>query len=438
MILDQARQLCRSLFLETLQDLKVGPRLEQAVRLQDGVLEIQGDSYPLAPLREVRVVSIGKAAVAMAEALATVLAGVRLRGLVVSPDRAAVQQARYEYFRAGHPYPDEGSWRAAQAVLPFLQGRSGDDLVVFLLSGGGSALLDKPLDPAISLEDLRRFHQVLVTCGAKIQEVNALRKHLSLVKGGRLAERAAPATQITLYLSDVPDSLPSAVASGPTMPDETTVEECHDIAFRYALLEEFPTSIRRLFESGRIGETPKPGHPCFAKSRYYCLLSNRDAVEKVLERARQSGLSVASDSGCDEWDCSRAAAYLLEKLETLREKLPGQAVALASGGELSCPVTGDGWGGRNQAFVLDCVPKIAGKPVVVLSAGTDGVDGNSPACGALADGTSAGRAAELGLAPEDFLSRGDSYHFFEKLGDSLITGPTGTNVRDLRILLAYS
>ena len=436
MTLDEARDLCVVLFLETLSSLSIAPRLRNAIRRSGNSLEIEGDSYAVPQSRDIRVVAVGKAAIEMAEAAAEALAGARFRGIVVAPGSAALLRAEYEYFQGGHPSPNAGSWRAAEGVLQFLENGSPDDLILFLLSGGGSALLDKPLHPSVSLEDLRQFHQALVTCGANIQEINTLRKHFSAVKGGRLAERAAPATQVTLYVSDVPEHLPSAVASGPTMPDETTLEDCRRIVHRYALADKFPISIRALLESGELPETPKPGDPCFSKSRYYGLLSNQDAVGKLVELAQARGFFAEADTSCDEWEFRRAGEYLLARLDSLCREHPGP-VALVSGGELSCPVTGDGIGGRNQAFVLDCVERIAGKPVVVLSAGTDGQDGNSPACGAIADGTSAERAAALGLNPEEFLRRSDSYHFFDALGDTVVTGPTGTNVRDVRILLAY-
>jgi hydroxypyruvate reductase len=278
-----------------------------------------------------------------------------------------------------------------------------------------------------------------VTCGADIQEINTVRKHFSAVKGGRLAEAAVPARQITLYVSDVPEHLPAMVASGPTMPDETTLAECDGVLARYGLLEKFPSVFRALWEQRGYDfpETLKPGDPCFAQSRYYCLLSNWDGVQKLAQLAEAKGVIVKRDARCDDWDLRDAADYLLTRLEELREENPGKPVALISGGELSCPVTGDGTGGRNQAFVLDCVYKIAGQPVVVLSGGTDGIDGNSPACGAIADGESLARAGALGIEPEDYRMRSDSYHFFERLGDAIVTGPTGTNVRDLRMLLAY-
>jgi hydroxypyruvate reductase len=500
MTLGEARELLRSSFLETLPALAVAPRLREAVRLDGRTLHIAGNRYPLSEGHTVRVVSLGKAAIPMAHSLAEILPGVRLRGVVAAPDLPPASLEAFEYFAGGHPLPNGQSWQAAESALALLglQSAQPDDLVLFLISGGGSALCDKPLHPSLSLDDLRAFHQVLVACGAPIEDVNALRKHLSAVKGGRLAERAAPASQVTLYVSDVPEHLPSAVASGPSMPDETTVEDCLRIAKQYALLEKLPvpgspcSTVRSLFESGALAETPKPGSACFSRSRYHCLLSNSNAVSAFAQLLRSQGVHVEVEDGCDGWEYRRAADYLLSQLGRLHRDDPVRPAAILSGGELSCPVPGAaldpsrdrkeavalvpsrhdvqaanpppdregadsvvsrsggshgtdfvpwafpvGIGGRNQAFALYCATKIAGKRIVVLSAGTDGIDGNSPAAGALADGSTTGRAAALKLDPEYFLQSFDSHSFFARLGDAIHTGPTATNVRDVRVVLAY-
>ena len=266
--------------------------------------------------------------------------------------------------------------------------------------------------------------------------MNTLRKHFSATKGGRLAEAAHPARQVTLYVSDVPPDRPSTIASGPTMPDESTLAECQEILTRLNLLERLPVSIRKLLE-GELPETPKPGSPKFKRSSWHALLSTTDGVEKLAARARAEGWIVEPDLSVDDWPVVPAAEQLLEKLAALRRQHPGRTVALLTGGELSSPVTGEGAGGRNQAFVLACAQRIAGGTVAVLSAGTDGIDGNSPAAGAVADGSTLARAAQHGLESQDFFARSDSYSFFSKLGDAVMTGPTGNNIRDLRLLVAW-
>ena len=456
------RELVRKLFVKTLPHLQVGPKMRRMVRFRDGVLEIEGDRVPLHPGRAVRVVAMGKAAIEMTHTLAEIMPDVRLRGVVTATEDPRVPLAGFEYYMGGHPYPNDQSWRAAEAALSLLDQRNvtADDLVIFLISGGGSALMEMPPQfaqageratdqPPITVEDLRKFYELLVTCGAKIDEINIVRKHFSAVKGGRLAAVASlpkdfdhpsfgqRSQQITFYVCDVPDHLPSMVASGPTMPDESTQSDCYHILARHGLLDRMPLFYLKSWASEKMPETPKPGDRCFERSLYYCLLANSNAVEKLAELAEDAGMIVETDTRCDDWNFQKAADYLLDALRGLRRDNPGKPVAVISGGELSCPVTGDGMGGRNQAFVLDCVTKIAGTPTIVLSAGTDGIDGNSPAAGAIADGQSWERARKLGLDPADYLRRSDSFHLFEKLGDAIITGPTGTNVRDLRILLAF-
>jgi glycerate 2-kinase len=436
---EEARATVRSLFLKTLPHLQVEPKMRTMVRLHEGALEIRGERIPLHDRRPVRVIAMGKAAMEMTNALAEILQDVRLRGVVAAPEDPRLAVPGFEYYKGGHPYPNEQSWRAAEAALALLDQRSvtADDRVIFLISGGGSSLCEMPLDRKVTLEQLQQFYRLLVGSGATIQEINTIRKHFSAVKGGRLAEVAWAARQITLYVSDVPEHSPEMVASGPSMPDGTMLWACNDIICKYGLLEIMPPKYREFWESAGLEETPKPGDLCFAQSRYYCLLSNWNAIEKMSELAEDVGIIIEIDSRCDDWNYQKAADYLLARLKEVREENPGKPVAIISGGELSCPVTGDGLGGRNQAFVLDCVMKIAGTQTVVLSAGTDGVDGNSPAAGAVADGETLMRARALGMDPTEFQRCSDSFHFFEKLGDAILTGPTGTNVRDLRILLAY-
>ena len=430
------------MFLQSLNSLKPALKLRESLFCEDDLLKIGEDAFRVSELEQVIVVSFGKAAAPMAATTSEILHGIPLRGVVAAPGPAVRALPGLQHFQAGHPYPNEASEHAAEAVLQLLAGRSERDLVLFLISGGGSALLEKALNGSasapVSLSDMRRFHEVLVRCGATIQEINILRKHVSAVKGGRLAEHASPASQVTLFVSDVPDDLPSLVASGPTMPDESSAADCRSIIERYGLMEQFPAAIRGLFAAlfaGKIPETPKPGLPCFSKSRYHCLLSNRDAVEFLLERLRRRGIVAEFEGVPDEWNLDRAADHLLAKLSGLRQSHRGRPVAVVTGGELTSPVTASGVGGRNQAFVLNCVPKVAGRSIVVLSAGTDGIDGNSPAAGAIADGDSAQRAARRGIDPDRFVREADSYNFFASLGDAIVTGPTETNVRDLRILL---
>ena len=440
----EARQLARDLFLKTLPHLDVGTKMRAMARLRDGVLEIGSARIPLHSGRPVRVIAMGKAAIEMAHALAEIMEGVPLRGVVAAPALPTKPVPGFEYFAGGHPYPNEQSFAAAVAMLSLLRthGRGPDSLVIFLISGGGSSLAELPMDPTYSVDNWKTFYAGLVTCGASIQEINTVRKHFSAIKGGRLARAAEPAEQVTIFVSDVPEMMSSVVASGPSMPDESTLDECEAVLSRYVQFKNYPMIFlpRGPHKNEPIvplRETPKDGLSCFARSSYYCLLSNWDALNLLANLLYENEIIVRTVTSCDDWEFEKASDYLLTRLSELRSTHPGQPVAVVSGGELSCPVTGDGMGGRNQAFVLDCAQKIAGYDIVVLSAGTDGIDGNSPAAGAIADGETIKRAKTLGMHAARFQEECDSFHFFEKLGDTIITGPTGTNVRDLRLLLAY-
>jgi glycerate 2-kinase len=428
------RQTARRLFDQALAEASIEKAFPRHVSCERGVLRVRDDLYDLHSYSRVFVVSIGKAGHSLVQAL-EMQAGSRFEGIVASSVEPASQARGFRYFRGGHPMPNAESLRAAEAMLKSLHAQNAASLVIFLLSGGGSAIAEKPVDDEISLEDLIATYRALVHSGAPIAEINAIRKHLSAVKGGRLAQAAAPAQQISLFVSDVPDNTLDALASGPTMPDSTTTTDCHAIATKYDLLAQFPPSVRELFERHALEETPKSDDPAFHRSRWWTLLSNQTAVEAASAAAREAGFHVEVDNSCDDWDYARAADYLLGRLRELGKK--SKRICLISGGEVTVKVTNGGVGGRNQQFALYCAEKIAGENITVLSAGTDGIDGNSPAAGAVADGTTLVRAQALELDAAGFLDGFNAYPFFEKLGDAIESGPTGNNLRDLRILLAY-
>ena len=338
---------------------------------------------------------------------------------------------------AGHPVPDEGSFAAGRAILDLLATVNERTLVFFLLSGGGSALIEQPLDPAAGLEDMQALNRLLVTCGGSIDEINAVRKHLSAVKGGRLAVAASGAMKITLGVTDVPEGRESALASGPTLPDPTTVTDACGVIGRYGLLAKLPAPIRARFERPEtIPETPKAGNPAFRRTLFQILLGRDDLFHPAHRAAEAAGFVTVCDNTTDDWPVGHAADFLLAQLVELKRANPARPAAVIADGEVSSPVTGNGVGGRNSAFVLHCVDKIAGQRVAVLSAGTDGIDGSSPAAGAVADGETSPRAHSMELDPDDYFRRSDSYTFFRELGDAIETGPTGNNLRDLRIFLA--
>jgi len=404
------------------------------VHLDRSVLRIGEDLYDLSEERRIFAVAIGKAAYSMMDGLHGQL-GTRMAGIAVGATEAAEQGLGVQYFRGGHPAPNRESWQAAETVLRALKQQGPAALVIFLVSGGGSALLEKPISDDISLDDLAAAYSKLVLSGGTIVEINALRKHLSAVKGGRLARAAAPAQQVSILVSDVPDNAPDALASGPTMPDASTVKDCYRIAEKYGLLPQLPESVRRLFAERKLEETPKAGDEAFARSRWWTVLSNAEVRQAAAAAAARAGFAITVDNSCDDWDYAAAADYLLGRLRELRQGV--SRVCLISGGEVTVRVEDGGVGGRNQQFALYCASKIAGQNVTILSAGTDGIDGNSPATGAVVDGSTAERARASGLDAAAALARFDAFPFFTALGDAIVTGPTGNNLRDLRVMLAY-
>jgi hydroxypyruvate reductase len=430
----QMRQSARDIFLHALAEASIARGFARHVHCERGVLRVREDLYDLQSYSGVLVVSLGKAGHTMVEALCNQV-GASLQGIVATSVQFSTQVHGFRYFRGGHPSPNAESMQAASAMLRALQAQPASALVIFLLSGGGSSIVEKPIDDEISLADLIATYRALVLSGAPIAEINAVRKHLSAVKGGRLAQAAFPAQQISLLVSDVPDSTPDALASGPTMPDSTTVEDCYRLAEKYELLKQFPPSTRELFERHALEETPKSDDPAFHRARWWPVLTNRMAIEEASVAAERAGFIVQVDNSCDDWDYEKAAGYLLQKVRELRKQF--SPVCLISGGEVTVKVTNGGVGGRNLQFALSCAEKIVGEKIAVLSAGTDGVDGNSPAAGGVADGTTIERARSRGLDGRAALAKFDAYPFFSALGDAIETGPTGNNLRDLRILLAY-
>jgi glycerate 2-kinase len=430
----QMRQRARDIFRHALAEASIAKGFARHVHCERGILRVREDLYDLHSYSRVLVVSLGKAGHTMVEALADQV-GSSLEGIVASSTESATQVYGFRYFRGGHPTPNADSIQAAGAILRMLEAQPASALVIFLLSGGGSSIVEKPIDDEVSLDDLIVTYRALVHSGAPIAEINAVRKHLSAVKGGRLAQAAFPAQQVSLLVSDVPDSTPDALASGPTMPDSTTVEDCYRIAEKYELLKQFPSSTRELFEHHAFDETPKSDDPAFHCARWWPVLSNQTAIEEASVAAERAGFIVYVDNSCDDWDYEKAADYLLNRLRGLRKQF--SPVCLISGGEVTVKVTNGGVGGRNQQFALACAEKIAGENITVLSAGTDGVDGNSSAAGAVVDGTTMDRARGQGVDARAALGEFDAYPFFKALGDSIETGPTGNNLRDLRILLAY-
>lgn len=441
----QLRMAAREIFDEALRAVDPRAALRRFVRLESTQLIIGEGSFDISE-RGIYSVAIGKAALPLASALEEVL-GERLKaGVIASAEArqgktgaAANLSDRWEFFAGGHPVPNEASLAAANAAFDLLERANRERArVIFLVSGGGSSMMESPISDGITLADLREANSVLVTSGASISEINSVRRGFSAIKGGRLAARAPNCDQLTLIVSDVPPGAERYVASGPTLLPAEDALAALEVIERYGLLQRLPVSVMRAIERQTTPTISGPG-----LREHFVLLDNGNALKAALEAAEHRGFNtqIAGDilDGPIEVGCERLLARFADFSETSASRNQGE-VCLISGGEFACPVRGDGLGGRNLETALrlaraaDLSLRDTGA-FVAICAGTDGIDGNTPAAGAIIDNTTMERAARIGLKPQDFLNRSDAYSFFVALGDVITTGPTGTNVRDLRILL---
>ncbi len=404
-------------------------------------------SQPLDGFKEIYVIAFGKAALSMLNALLERLPPkMHVHGVCSAPEIPKKRHRHIRYFDGGHPLPNEDSFAAARATLALLKHAKKTTFIFFLISGGGSAMHELPRDKKITLDDTIAFHETLVASGATITEINTVRKYFSAVKGGRLALAAPTAEKLSLLLADVPLKDLAAVASSPTLPDYSTLAECQEVLERFHLLEKFPPAVREYFEtlireegtaSAQV-KVEKEAAVAFQHAQFDTLLSNHDFVNAARDHAQSLGYKVVIDNTCDDWDYAEAAKYLLARFHELRGEYT--RVCLLSSGEVTVSLgKNPGCGGRNQQFALQCALDLArfeGEALAVLSAGSDGIDGNSPAAGAIADTTTIARARRYNFDPAATLARFDACTLFTALGDSVVTGPTGNNLRDLRILIA--
>jgi hydroxypyruvate reductase len=388
---------------------------------------------PQPPRGRLIVVGAGKASAAMAQAVEQHWPG-PLSGLVVTRYGYGVPCNRIEIVEAAHPVPDAAGMRAAERMLALVQGLSPDDLVLCLISGGGSALLPLPA-PGLTLEQKQSLGRALLASGATISEFNCVRRHLSSIKGGRLGAACHPARVLTLAISDVPGDRPTDIASGPTVADPTTCEDALNILRRYAI--EVPTPVRELLESGR-GESVKPGDPRLAGAELRMIATPQRALEAAAALARSAGYApyILGDAIEGEArDVGTASAGIAAQVADRSQPFSAPCVLL-SGGETTVTVRGNGRGGRNVEFLLSLAVTLDGHPRIFGIAGdTDGVDGQEEIAGAVIAPDTLSRAWALGLRPKDVLANNDAHTFFQALGDSVITGPTLTNVNDFRAIL---
>ena len=438
--MESQREDARSIFAAGLAAAEPGRCMHRILTLDGKQLHCGSHHIALESISTLRIVGAGKATAAMAAAAEEILGDQIEAGAINTKYGHALDLNRIETFSAGHPVPDEAGVAGTQRQLQLVQGLDPNALVICLFSGGGSALLPAPA-PGLTLAEKQDTTRFLLACGATIDEINVLRKHLSAVKGGLLAHTAAPARVLGLMLSDVIGDPLDTIASGPTHPDSTTFSDCLELVDRYNLRRELPGQVRQRLEDGsqgQIPETPKLSDPCFAQTENLVIGNSTLAIAAATERARTLGYEVLVLTSRLQGEAREAAAALAsiaQEVATANRPIARPACIIA-GGETTVTLRGDGKGGRNQELALAAALHLDGWPTItLLSGGTDGTDGPTDAAGALVDGKTLTRARAQDLEARTFLDRNDSYSFFKTLNDLVVTGPTGTNVMDLQIIL---
>lgn len=437
------RRHARQIFLASLQAADPVQAILRHCRVDGEVLTAGNRHYRLNRFRNIYVIGAGKASAAMAQAVEKLL-GRRISGGSVTVKYGhGARLKRIQVQEAGHPVPDQAGVEGSIRIAEIARQAGPQDLVICLISGGASALTPLPSAP-VTLAEKQATTRLLLDCGADIKEINTVRKHLSDIKGGQLARLAAPATLLSLVLSDVIGDPLDAIGSGPTVADTTTFQDAQAILDRYHLFDTAPPTVVERIRRGVAGEipdTPKAGDPAFEKTHNLIVGSNRMAVHAARQKARQLGYRTVVLSTMIEGETrevARVHAAIAKEIQESGQPLRPPACVI-SGGETTVTIHGSGLGGRNQEFVLAAAIDLAGRHnVVVLSGGTDGTDGPTDAAGAIADGQTLARAAARGQSAAASLANNDSYHFFEGLGDLVKTGPTRTNVMDVRLLLVGS
>lgn len=410
------------------------------VSLASDTLSIDGRSYDLSSFDRVVAVGAGKATPRMAVALESIL-GDRIETGLINTKYEHTEPLEYiQTVECGHPVPDQAGVEGTEQILSLLEASEERVLVICLLSGGGSAILPAPAE-GLTLEDKQETTQLLLSCGANIVELNAVRKHLSRVKGGGLARAAFPSTVVALMLSDVIGDPLDVIASGPTVPDRSTYKTVVEIFDKYELSGQLPEAVADRLKKGldgSVADTPKPGDEALSKVQNVVVGSNTLAVAAAQAEAKSLGyetVALTTRLEGEAREVSHVYSSIAKEVVTTGSPVKPPACVMA-GGETTVTVRGEGKGGRNQELVLAGAQQIAGwEPIVLFSGGTDGTDGPTDAAGAIADGDTMARAEAAGLSSNEFLRNNDSYHFFKPLGDLIVTGPTGTNVADVAFVL---
>ena len=435
------REHANEIFKHVLSTLDPEQLVKEKVSIQDSTLIVEKREYNLNNYENIYVVGGGKACAPMAKAMEELLGDKIDNGLIVVKYNHGLPLNKIETVEASHPIPDKNGIRGTSDILRLLSKTGEKDLVICLISGGGSALLVQP-HKEITLPGLQIISTKLLACGARIDEINTVRKHLSSIKGGQLARASYPSTLITLILSDVVGDPMDIIASGPTVPDESTFEDAYKIIQKYSLEDKILNSVYRFLRSGKTGkieETPKNGDEIFDNTQNVLVGSNKIALDAAEKKAKDLGYNTIILSSLVEGESKDAAKFfaaIAKEVSRTGTPVPKPACIIA-GGETTVTIKGKGKGGRNQEFALSAALEISGcDGIVVLSAGTDGTDGPTDATGAIVDSNTCKNAkVKFCLKPEEYLRRNDSYNFFNNTGEHIITGPTMTNVMDIMISL---
>jgi hydroxypyruvate reductase len=443
--LNDMKKMAKAIFFKGLYSINPFNILKDEIQIEKDCLRIRieedlGKTFDLNAFDKIFLVGTGKASNSMAQAVENILGDRITKGIITTKYGHGLPLRKTEFIEAGHPIPDQNGLEGAKKIEGFLKESGPRDLVIFLLSGGGSALLPFPT-ANIDLKEKQEITQLLLDCGADIREINVIRKHISRIKGGWLAKWAYPSTLIGFILSDVVGDQLDVIGSGPTVPDPSTFEEAWEILRKYDLIKEISPSIQKylqLGKEGKVEETPKPGDVVFKKVYNVLIGSNIMALRSAEKEASSLGFNTLILSSSIVGETREAARFhvaIAKEVISSANPIPKPA-CLLSGGETTVTIKGNGFGGRNQEFALAGALEISGiEKVTFLSGGTDGTDGPTDAAGAIADHTTIRRAISMGLDPKTYLENNDAYPFFQKLGDLLITGPTHTNVMDVRIVL---
>jgi len=432
------KDIAEQIFLAGVDAVLPEKLIRSQVKLSGNFLHLAEWEFPLSRFRQIYLLAAGKAAAAMACEMERLL-GDRIRdGHIITKYGHGRALKRLTLTEAGHPVPDAEGVKGTQRMLDIARKAGENDLVVCLLSGGASALM-ADLPEGISLDDLKRTNELLVTCGADIAKINIIRKHLSGVKGGELARTLFPATTVSLILSDVVGNRLEVIASGPTAGDRTNFADAMDVINSYSLKEKLPASVLHHLQKGVAGsipDTPKPDDPIFQNVYNYVIGSNSTALRAAAQKAEELGCTTEIVTETLQGDYTAVADYILDTVENYQRPKRAKPLCLLFGGEPTVKVSGNGKGGRNQHLALYLATRISPKKrITILCAGTDGTDGPTDAAGAVIDDKTVSNALERGINPYQYLNGCDSYHFFQQAGGHIMTGNTGTNVMDMIVAI---